>query len=135
MDRRALLSLAAPALVLAASAAPAKASSEDGGGGSQDTYVRLPMVTASVLRPDGRRGVLSVETGVDVPDATLRTRAQQSLPRLRAAYNAVAQRTANTLRAGAAPDVAMLSRELQTATNSVLGRPGATVLLGTVMAV
>lgn len=135
MDRRALLGLAAPVIALAATAAgPARAS---GGGstGSQETYVRLPMVTATILRPDGSRGVLSVETGVDVPDAALRTRAQQSLPRLRAAYNMAAQRAANGLRGGAAPDVAMLSRDLQAATNSVLGRAGATVLLGTVMAV
>lgn len=134
MKRRALLGLAAPAIALTAGASSAHAS-DGGGGGSQETYIRLPMVTATILRPDGRRGVLSVETGVDVPDAALRARAQQSLPRLRAAYNIAAQRTANALRGGAAPDVAMLSRELQTATNSVLGRAGATVLLGTVMAV
>lgn len=133
MDRRALLGLAAPALALAASATPTKASNGDGG--SQETYVRLPMATATILRPDGRRGVLSAETGVDVPDAALRTRAQQSLPRLRAAYGVVLQRVANAMRGGAAPDVAMLSRELQTATDTVLGRGGATVLLGTVMAV
>ena len=132
MDRRTLIGLAAPAITLAATTARA---SDSGASGSQETYIRLPMVTATILRPDGRRGVLSVETGVDVPDAALRTRAQQSLPRLRAAYNMAAQRVANTLRGGAAPDVAMLSRELQTATDNVLGRAGATVLLGTVMAV
>lgn len=135
MDRRALLGLAAPVIALAATASPARASSGGGSTTSQETYVRLPMVTATILRPDGSRGVLSVETGVDVPDAALRTRAQQSLPRLRAAYNIAAQRTANGLRGGTAPDVAMLSRDLQAATNSVLGRAGATVLLGTVMAV
>ena len=32
--------------------------------------------------------MLTIETGVDVPDAALRIRAQQSAPRLRAAFRA-----------------------------------------------
>ena len=38
----------------------------------------MPVITASIIQASGRRGVLTIETGVDVPDATLRTRAQQS---------------------------------------------------------
>ena len=72
---------------------------------------------------------------MDVPDAALRTRAQQSAPRLRAAYNTVAQRFGAGLRPGAVPDIDRLAADLQTATNATLGRPGARVLLGTVMAV
>ena len=61
MDRRALLGLAA---VAAASASPAVASSgKSGGGAPADSYIRLPVVTASVMRANGQRGVLSVETG------------------------------------------------------------------------
>ena len=64
----------------------AKASSGGGGGASADTYLRLPIVTASILHGDGRRGVLSIETGLDTPDAALRLRVQQSTPRLRRHY-------------------------------------------------
>ncbi len=134
MDRRALLGLAAvvtPALVPAV----AKASAPSGGGAAADTYFRLPIVTASILHANGRRGVLSIETGLDVPDAALRTRAQQSAPRLRAAFNTVAQRFANGLRPGMPPDIDQLASALQTAANDALGRSGARVLLGTVMAV
>lgn len=132
MDRRALLGLAA----VAATAAPAKASS---GGGEESsssggTYMRLPVVTATLMMTNGRRGVLSIETGVDVPDAALRARARASGPRLRSAYNEAAQRFANGMRPGMAPDIDQLSAALQTATNTALGRSGARLLLGTVMA-
>ncbi len=131
MDRRALLGLAA----VAVTAAPAKASSEGGTTASAATYVRQPTVTATILRPDGRRGVMTVETGVDVPDATLRLRAEQAGPRLRAAYNTVVQANGRLLLPGGPPDVERLSRELQAATDAVLGRRGAKLLLGTVMVV
>lgn len=129
MDRRAILGLAA----LAATApAPARASSGGGGASSDATYVRLPVITATLMLANGRRGVLSIETGVDVPDAALR--AQASGPRLRAAYNEAAQRFANGMRPGMPPDVDQLAAALQTATNAALGRAGARLLLGTVMA-
>lgn len=115
-------------------ARPASASSE-GGAAPVATYQRLPIVTASILHGDGRRGVLSIETGVDTPDAALRLRVQQSIPRLRAAYAAAAQTFANGLRPGMPPDIDRLSSALQAATNTVMGRPGARLLLGSVMAV
>ena len=133
MERRALLGLAVVAT--AAASTSARASSSGGAAPSADSYFRLPVITASILHASGRRGVLSIEIGVDVPDAALRTRAQQSAPRLRAAYNTVAQRFANGVRPGAVPDIDQLSAALQAATNATLGRPGARVLLGTVMAV
>ena len=132
MERRALLGLAVVATAAASTSARA---SSGGAAASADTYIRLPVITASILQANGRRGVLTIETGVDVPDATLRTRAQQSAPRLRAAYNTVAQRFANGVRPGAVPNIDQLSAELQAATNATVGRAGARVLLGTVMAV
>ncbi|WP_395944158.1 Tat pathway signal protein [Brevundimonas sp.] len=134
MERRALLGLAVVATA-AASTPVSASSSESGGGASAETYFRLPVVTASIIHADGRRGVLSIETGVDVPDAALRTRAQQSAPRLRAAYNTAAQRFASGLRPGAVPNIDQLAGALQAATNATLGRAGARLLLGTVMAV
>ncbi len=123
MERRALLGLK-----------PLKTAG-GGGGGGQATYVRFPTVTASITRTDGRRGVMTVETGVDVADAALRTRAEQSAPRLRAAYNTVVQRAAAALLPGYAPNIDRLAQELQAATDTTLGRTGARLLLGTVMVV
>lgn len=134
MKRRTILALAPAALGLVATSA--KAGGPTGGGGaSGNSYVRYPTITATSARPGGRRGVMTVETGVDVPDADLRLRAEQSRPRLRAAYNVVVQRNASLLLPGAPPNVDQLSRELQAATDRVLGRTGAKLLLGTVMIV
>ncbi|RZJ30882.1 MAG: Tat pathway signal protein [Brevundimonas sp.] len=132
MDRRALLGLAAVAT--AAVATPAAASG-GGGGSSGSSYLGLPTVTGNVRRPGGALGVMTVEIGVDTPDAALRTRVAQSAPRLRAAYAQVVQQQAAILRPGSAPDIERLVTALQTATNTVMGRAGARLLIGTVMVV
>lgn len=131
MDRRALLGLAA----VAASAAAAPARASDPKGAPQASYLRLPTLTANVRRPGGARGVMTVEVGLDTPDAALRTRVAQSAPRLRAAYAAVVQQSANSLLPGAPPDVERMIAQLQAATNTTLGRAGARLLIGTVMVV
>lgn len=105
-----------------------------GGGGTRQTYIQIGTSTANYTRSGGRRGVLTVETGLDVADAALHTRAGQSAPRLRAAYNSVITRVAGSLRGDAPPDVERLARELQAATDQTLGQSGARFLLGTVMA-
>lgn len=129
MKRRALL--AAP---LALAATPALASG-GGGGGSAGGYVRYPTITATTMRSDGRRGVMTVETGVDAPDAALKLRAEQSQPRMRAVFNILVQREANTLLPGGVPNVERLAAQLQSATNIILGQRGARLLIGTVMIV
>jgi len=127
MHRRALL--AAP-LVLAAG--PALASG--GGSGSTNSYVRYPTVTATTIRADGRRGVMTVETGVDVPDPVMRLRAEQSQPRIRAVFAILVQREAESLLPNGVPNVDRLARQMQSAVNIILGQRGvATLLLGTVM--
>jgi hypothetical protein len=90
-------------------------------------------LTATVFRPDGRRGVLTVEAGVDVPDAALRDRANLSQPRLRAAYVQFLESYAGGLAPGAPPDADYISSQLQNQTNLVLGRPGARLLLGSIL--
>ena len=124
MERRALLGLKTQPL-----------RTGGGGGAAQASYLRLPTITANVIRPGGRSGVMTVETGIDTPDAALRIRVAQSAPRLRAAYAAVVQQSANILLPGAPPDVERLVAQLQAATNTVLGRAGARLLIGTVMVV
>lgn len=126
MDRRALLGL---------KDAARKTGGGGGGGAPQNSYMRLPTITANVMRSGGRRGVMTVETGLDTPDAALRTRVAQSAPRLRAAYAAVVQQAANGLLPGAPPDIERLVAQLQAATDRTLGRAGARLLIGTVMVV
>jgi hypothetical protein len=129
MDRRALLGLAAAAV-----ATPAAASG-NGGGSAEPSYMRLPTNTANSRRPGGGRGVMTVETGIDTPDPALRTRVARSAPRLRAAYASVVQSAATALLPGHPPDVERLVASLQAATDRTLGRPGARLLIGTVMVV
>ena len=124
MDRRALLGLKSQTL-----------KTGEGSSAPQASYLRLPTITANIMRPGGRRGVMTVETGIDTPDAALRARVAQSAPRLRAAYTAVVQQSANGLLPGTAPDVERLVAQLQAATNTTVGRAGARLLIGTVMVV
>ena len=80
MNRRRLLALAAAPLVLAPLAARAEQNEKrkKGGGAS---YIQIDTLTATILRADGRRGVMTVEAGIDVPDSGLRARAQALTPR------------------------------------------------------
>ncbi|MBV9993850.1 MAG: Tat pathway signal protein [Caulobacteraceae bacterium] len=132
MNRRRLLALAAAPLVLAPLAARAEQNEKrkKGGGAS---YIQIDTLTATILRTDGRRGVMTVEAGIDVPDSGLRARAQALAPRLRAAYDEVVRTYASGLPTGAVPNADYLGRELQRQTDMVLGRPGGRLLLGTIL--
>ena len=130
MDRRQLIALVLSGLALASAA---HASPEKSGGG-KGGYLSMPTATATVLRRDGRRGVLTVETGLDIADGALMERARLSQPRLSAAYNEIARIAAERLLPDAPPNVEWLAVALQHATDAILGRPGAKLLLGTVMA-
>ncbi|MDR3508142.1 MAG: Tat pathway signal protein [Caulobacteraceae bacterium] len=97
------------------------------------TFVQMSTLTATVLRGDGHRGVMTVEVGVDIPDGALRAKAQISLPRLRAAYIQMLQAYASGLGPGGAPDADYIARVLQKETDRVLGKPGGKLLLGTIL--
>ena len=129
MDRRRFLSLialaAAPAIAYASGGEKKKS-----GGGS---YVPVQTLLGTTLRASGRRGVLSVDCGLDVPDAALRTRAEQSEPRLRAAYVQTVQSYAAGLAPGALPNADYIGQTLQRQTDAILGKPGARVLLGAII--
>jgi hypothetical protein len=129
MRRRALLCL------LALAALPAQASEKPDvkktkGGAS---YLPMATLTGATNRAGGRRGVLTVDCGLDVPDTNLRTRAEQSLPRLRAAYVQIVVIYAAGLPSGAAPNADFIARTLQSQTDSILGKPGARLLLGAIL--
>jgi hypothetical protein len=127
MRRRSVLFAAA--LLLAA--APARAN--EGASRDDAPYLAMETMTATILHADGRRGVLTVDCGIDAPDSGVRARVRQSVPRLRAAYAASLQLYAASLRPQTAPDLDRLGAQLQADTDRVIGRPGARFLFGTVL--
>jgi hypothetical protein len=128
MNRRALFA----ALALAAVPAAVAAEQKKKGGGA--TYIQIPTLAASTRTARGR-GVITVDVGVDVPDATLRSRCEASLPRLRAAYVQLLQIYAAGIGPTTVPNADYLATELQRETDRVLGRRGARLLLGAILVV
>jgi hypothetical protein len=131
MNRRGLIvaglvGALAPALALAQE----KPTHKKGGGLS---YIQLDTLSATIVRGNGRRGVMTVECGIDVADAGLHARAEQSTPLLRAAFSEIVRTYASGLPSGAPPNADYLSMALQRQTDTVLGRPGAKLLLGTIL--
>jgi len=128
MNRRGLIVaaalLAAPGLVRAAE-------QRKKGGGA--TFIELSTLTATVTRANGSRGVMTVEVGIDIPDTPLRLRAAQSVPLLQSAYAEVLRIYAAGLPPGAPPNADYLEVSLQRQTDMTLGRPGARLLLGTIL--
>lgn len=118
-------------LIAVTALAPAGVDAAEHGGG--ESFVQFPTLTASLMRPNGRRGVLTVEAGLDVADGALRGRTQGSIPRLRDAYIRYLTTYAATVPPGAAPNPDAIALALQRSTDQVLGKPGAKLLLGTVL--
>jgi hypothetical protein len=127
MRRRLLLALVTLALL------PAVARGEDKKKTGGANYIQIETLTAYTVKPGGRRGVLTVDCGLDIPDAALRARANLMLPRLRAAYIQSVQIYAGGLPSGLPPNPDFLSRNLQRLTDEVLGRKGARLLMGAVL--
>jgi hypothetical protein len=96
-------------------------------------YIQINPITGTTNKAGGRRGVLSVDCGIEVEDGKLREYAQLSLPRLRAAYEQVVQIYAAGLPPGAEPNADYLARALQRQTDLILKRPGARFLIGAVL--
>ncbi|HEX7884838.1 MAG TPA: Tat pathway signal protein [Phenylobacterium sp.] len=128
MDRRLFIALALAALPTVAYAEGGE--KKKSGGGS---YLPIQSLLGTMVRASGRRGVLSVDCGLDVPDAALRQRAEQSQPRLRAAYVQTIQSYAAGLGPGALPNADYIGQTLQRQTDAILGRPGARLLLGAII--
>jgi hypothetical protein len=126
MDRRRLL-LAALAL-----AAPLPAWSSDKNK-TISPYVAMRAVTLTIIRPNGRRGAMTVEVGLNIPDEQLRELAMASQPILRDAYLRALQPYAMRLSPGAPPSAEFITLALQRETDRVLKRKGAKVLLGGVL--
>ena len=125
-------------LILAGVVAAAPASALAGAHGKEEkaapvTYFAFQPLTAVALRRDGRRGVLTLEAGIEAKDPKVMERAQLSQPRLRAAFAQVLMTYASGMRRGDPPDVDYLARELQKTADKVLGQSGSRVLLGSAL--
>jgi hypothetical protein len=127
MNRRGLI---VAALLLAAPGVVAADQRKKGGG---PTFIELTTLTATVTRANGSRGVMTVEVGIDVPETALRLRASESVPLLQSAYAEVLRIYAAGLPPGAPPNADYLETALQRQTDLTLGRPGARLLLGTIL--
>jgi hypothetical protein len=128
---RALPLVVALAVALTAVVSPAVASEKKDKNAPPQTYFALPPLAAAAIRRDGRRGTLTLESGIEAMDPVVMARAQASEPRLRAAYTELLMIYASSLPFGSPPNVDYLGAEMQKATDKVLGRTGARVLLGT----
>ena len=129
------LSLALPLVLIAALAASTATGAEkvDKKKGGGESFLQLPTLTATIFRADGGRGVLQVDVGLDIPDGALRQRASHSVPRLQDAYTRQLLIYAPAIPPGAPPNPDIISQELQRATDQTLGKPGAKLLLGTIL--
>ena len=124
------------ALIVAANTAPALAA----GGGeptralrkftTAESYVMVPPFAISVIERNRVRGIFVVEFGIDVPDADLRAKAEEILPRLRDVWLRTLSLYGQTmLRTDRQADIDSLAARLQAATDQSLGAPGARVLM------
>lgn len=126
--RRAAFALIACAALAASSAQAAER--KKGGGLS---FTQLPTLTATVSKAGGGRGVLAVEIGLDIADGGLKTRSEQLGPVLRDAYVQFLVRYAAGLAPAQPPSADVIGAGLQQATDRVLGRPGAVLLLSSIL--
>ena len=128
MIRRALIALTVFCLIPGLAAAAEEKKKDN-----KTTYVPIDTLTAMVMASNGRHAVLTVQSGVDVPDPALNARALSVTPRLRDAYVQVLQTYAGGLQPGAPPDPEYVGRRLQQVTDQVLGKPGGKFLFGGIM--
>lgn len=118
------------ALLAAGSAMAASTEKKKGGGAS---YIQLPTLTVTILRSNRQYGVMTVDIGIDVPDAGLRKRAEASIPLLRDAFLREMLTYAPSISPGGAPNPDRMGALLQRAADQTLGRSGARVLLGSIL--
>jgi len=95
-----------------------------------ESYVIIDPLYASIIDGARSRGLLMVELGLDVPDAKLREKVNQSLPALRDAYvRSLLVYASTAVRPWRQPSVEDISNRLQTITDRMVGRQGARVLM------
>jgi hypothetical protein len=134
--------LAALSLALALSLVPARADDGDSGGSGKapkhkltqaDSYLMIDPIYSAVMDGDRPVGMLMIGVGIDIPDAKLRGEALHAMPVLRDAFVRSLMGFSTTfVRPDRQPDVTAIADRLQHATDRVLGRKGARLLLAQV---
>jgi hypothetical protein len=127
--RTATLALAVFACAGAATASEAPAPAQRKTTQSE-SYVVIDPMYATIIEGNRPRGLLMVELGLDVADATLRDRVNHALPALRDAYvRSLIAYGATAVRAWRQPSVDDIAERMQAVTDRVVGGPGAKVLM------
>ncbi len=137
MTRFLAILLASAMLALATPSALAAGGGGESGGAraprkftTAESYVVVLPFAISIIERNRVKGIFIVEFGIDVPDAELRARAEEIMPRLRDAWLRTLSLYGQTmLRTDRQADIDSLSARLQTATNQGLGAEGARVLM------
>jgi hypothetical protein len=128
MLRRSLLGLSP--LVLAWPALAAAPPAEGGkGGDSEVRFVRLPALTANILRSNRTQGVIALESGLYVADPKLRARIPMFVPRLRSDLNLRLALFMGRVPPGIPPNLDLLLPLLQRQVDKTIGQPGARFLV------
>lgn len=96
-------------------------------------YIGIDTLTGTTNKANGRRGVLTVECGLNVPNGDLREKAKELLPVLRAAYVQTVIVYAAGLPFDAVPNADYLEMTMQRQTDEILGQPGARFLVGAIL--
>lgn len=129
MNRRRLLALIAVSGLIA----PAALASEPKKKGGGENYTQFRTINVFTEASRRRHGTLSVDMGLYSEDAKLVERIRLYQPRLQDAYVARLQAYAGTLDANDPVNTDFVVIQLQSATDAILGRKGAKVLLGTIL--
>lgn len=125
-----LIAAALPGAALPGIAMAEGAQKKKGGGLS---YIQFDTLTATIIRPDGRRGVMTVDVGIDAPDGGVHNKVLLWQPRLRATFVQWIVSYAAGLGPGAPPNADYIAVALQREVDRALGQPGAKVLLGAIL--
>jgi hypothetical protein len=127
-----ILAALGPAAVLLGALAPCAAVAADKK--ENAGFVSIDTLTAMVTGPGGRRQIMTVQSGVDVPNnPPLHDYVDKITPRLRAAFAQTLQTYAGGLAPGVPPDADYIARRLQADTDRLAGKPGAKLLIGGIM--
>ena len=117
------LSVFASASAWASGAAPSRKSAVS------EAYLLFEPFQVSVLENYRVRGMVTLEVYLQVPDEDLRHKTEEQMARLRDAFvRALADYGTHVAQADRPPDINIISRKLQDATDELMGR-GAHVLI------
>jgi hypothetical protein len=106
---------------------------EDKKKGGGDGYTQFRTLTVFTQASSTKHGTLSVDMGLYTDDPKLTEQIKLFMPRLLDAYVSRLQAYAANLRSRSMLDPDFIILTLQQATDQVLGRKGAKVLLGTIL--